>query len=114
MESLYHRDVFVPDWLIASTETVEVNYGAHARKEAFQDRYGVIELPAKIDLSTFEAIEFGVIDGVISKILYRGILDEYRDLCIVLIPGRWFAKTVWVNWWNDTHRTLDASKYQTS
>ncbi|QWT30094.1 hypothetical protein SEA_TUNATARTARE_232 [Streptomyces phage TunaTartare] len=115
-ELLYHFEIALPKGFSAPQQRVRINYGAHARKEAFQDRYGKIKLPGFITLRRFQVIEVGMIDGKVSKILFRGKLDDTRDLCIVLIPGvdnkPWFCKTVWVNLNNDQHRTLDTTRYQ--
>jgi hypothetical protein len=113
-EVLYHSDIFLPDWFTAPTQRVKVDYGHHAKREALIDRYGEIALPAFVNLKRFRVIEVGVINGRVSKILFRGKLDNERDLCIVLIPSGdkpWKAKTVWINLVTDKHRTLDRSRY---
>lgn len=115
METLYHSDIFLPDWFVAPTGRVQVNYGHHAKREALIDRYGKIALPTFVNLRRFRVIEVGVINGRVSKILFRGQLDATRDLCIVLIPNidnrPWKCKTVWTNVRSDQHRTLDHSRY---
>jgi len=117
METLYHSEIFLPDWFTAPTRRVRVSYGSHAKREALIDRYGTIALPAFVNLKRFRVIEVGVINGRVSKILFRGRLDDTRDLCIVLIPKGdrpWRCKTVWTNVRSDLHRTLDASRYATA
>ena len=117
VEVLYHSEIFLPSWFTAPTKRVKVDYGHHARREALADRYGNIALPAFINLRRFRVIEVGVIDGRVSKILFRGKLDDKRDLCIVLIPKGdrpWFAKTCWVNINSDQHKTLNHSRYATA
>jgi hypothetical protein len=118
-ETIYHADLGLPSDFVAPTHRIEISYGAHpdshARAEARADRYGEIRLPKTLSLKRMKVIEVGVEDGRISKILFRGRLDETRDLCIVLIPKGnkpWFAKTAWVNTTEDTHKTLDKSRYQ--
>lgn len=111
---LYHSSIRLPEGFTAPSQRVSIDYGSHARSEAFADRYGKIALPATIPLSMFEVIEVGIEGGRVKKILFRGHIDSTRDLCIVLIPnanGPWFCKTVWVNLRSDLHRTLDRSKY---
>ncbi|AVD99363.1 hypothetical protein SEA_BILLNYE_191 [Streptomyces phage BillNye] len=113
-EVLYHSDIFLPGWFTAPTRRVKVDYGHHAKREALADRYGEIALPAYVNLKRFRVIEVGVINGRVSKILFRGKLDNERDLCIVLIPrgdNPWRCKTVWVNLNSDKHKTLDRSRY---
>lgn len=85
-------------------------YGDHARFEAQVDRYGKIALPKTLDLSKMKVIEVEVIDGRVTKILFRGSLDATRDLCIVLTSDM-YVKTVWVNLKSDNHRTLNRAKY---
>lgn len=117
-EKLYHTEIGLPEGFQKPVGRVRVSYGKHARKEAFQDRYGVIKLPSFINLRRFRVIEVGMTEGKVSKILFRGTLDETRDLCIVLMPtsmeGVWFAKTCWTNITSDSHRTLDTSRYQSA
>ena len=108
---LYHKDVYMPTGLKLPTGTMLLEYGGHARREAFEDRYGKIDLPTAIDFSQFEVIEVETQGKNVTKVLYRGTLDSRRDLCIVIIPKRRFVKTVWVNLKSDKHRTLDTTKY---
>ncbi|AXH49335.1 hypothetical protein HWB76_gp065 [Streptomyces phage Blueeyedbeauty] len=116
-ELLYHFEIGLPEGFQKPEQRVRINYGRHARKEAFQDRYGRIKLPSFVTLGRFQVIEVGMVGDKVSKILFRGRLDETRDLCIVLIPGvdnqPWFCKTVWVNKNNDKHKTLDTTRYET-
>lgn len=115
-EKLYHSEIGLPEGFEKPMERIVINYGTHARKEAFQDRYGRVRLPKTLRLARMRVIEVGMIDGRVSKILFRGRLDDHRDLCIVLIPGidnwPWFCKTVWINLSNDNHRTLDTTRYE--
>jgi hypothetical protein len=109
--ALYHSDVYMPQGLKLPSGTMLLEYGSHARREAMSDRYGHIKLPTSIKFEDYKVIEVEVINGKVQKVLYRGKLDEKRDLCIVIMPAKRFVKTVWVNLNNDKHRTLDASKY---
>lgn len=114
METLFHSDLGLPKGFVPPTARVEINYGSHSRAEAMADRYGEIRLPKTLSLSRMKVIEVGVEDGRVSKILFRGRLDETRDLCIVLIPNGnkpWRCKTVWINLNTDQHKTLDKSRY---
>ncbi|QOI67595.1 hypothetical protein SEA_BEUFFERT_227 [Streptomyces phage Beuffert] len=114
-ELLYHFEIGLPEDFQKPEQRVRINYGRHARKEAFQDRYGRIQLPNFITLANFQVIEVGMVNGQVSKILFRGKLDDMRDLCIVLIPRvdnqPWFCKTVWVNKNDDKHKTLNRDRY---
>lgn len=114
-ERLYHVEIGFPAGFQRPTERVAINYGQHARRESMQDRYGNIPLPKGLRLARFTVIEIGMVGNTVSKILFRGRLDERRDLCIVLIPNGdkpWFCKTVWVNVRTDKHNTLNVAKYE--
>ena len=108
--ALYHTQIGFPAWYKAPTFVVEPKYGNHARFEAQVDRYGKINLPKTLNLANFKPIEIEVINGLITKTLFRGTLDATRDLCIVL-DRTGFVKTCWVNLKTDLHRTLDRTKY---
>jgi hypothetical protein len=107
---LYHAEIGLPKWFKAPTATVTPRYGNHARFEAQVDRYGKITLPRTIDLSKMQVIEVEVLEGRVTKILFRGTLDATRDLCIVLTADM-YVKTCWINLKSDTHKTLNKSKY---
>jgi hypothetical protein len=116
VEKLYHKEIGFPAGFRAPRDLVMVAYSGHALNSAKDDRYGEMFLPDRMRLSDFEVIEIGIIGRRVSKILFRGELDDDRDLCIVLIPnGRspWRCKTVWINERSDAHKTLNASKYET-
>ena len=49
----------------------------------------------------------------IVKIVYRKQLNQKLDLCLVVMVQQSLVKTIWLNEANDTHRTLDRSKYAT-
>lgn len=115
-EKLYHTEIGFPAGFKAPQQRIRISYGSHARMESLRDRYGLIRLPNTLRLHRMRVIEVGMVDGKVSKILFRGRLDDKRDLCIVLIPGvdnnPWKCKTVWVNLNSDKHRTLDTSRYE--
>lgn len=108
--ALYHAEIGFPKGFKAPTGKATPKYGNHSRFEAQCDRYGHIELPKTIDLGKMKVIEIEVLNGKVAKALFRGSLDETRDLCIVLQPDG-FVRTCWVNLKTDTHRTLDRTKY---
>lgn len=113
-DGLYHAEVGLPERYRHPACRVVIQYSQHALREARRDRYGMMELPDFVDLSTYRTVEVEVTSGRVSKLVVRGALDEYRDIVFVLIPkaGKpWFVKTVWVNLNSDTHRTLDRSRY---
>lgn len=92
---------------------IDLNYSNHALQAANNDRYGNIDLPDSVDTNKAKLIELEVVNNrYLSKIVYRMEYDSEYDICIVIIPERWFVKTVWLNRKSDKHRTLDRSKYQ--
>lgn len=109
---LYHSDIRLPDGFRTPVSTVAVKYSRHAERAAQNDRYGKIDLPTSLDLSTGKVIEVGVEGGKVVKVLFRFPYTRRCDLCIVLCPGRpAFCKTVWLNERTDKHVSLDRSKY---
>lgn len=113
-ETLYHTEIGLPSWFKMPGQRVKLDYGNHARQEAMQDRYGQVKLPPILNLRRLKVIEVGVIDGKVSKILFRGHHDKMHDVCFVLIPrgkNPWTVKTVWLNRKDDIHRTLDKARY---
>lgn len=108
---LYHTEIRLPANFFPPQQTVRVTYSGHALKAATNDRYGQMELPEFLPLKSGKVIEVGMENGRVAKILFRFDYDESLDMCIVLVPGQWFAKTVWYNEKNDKHTTLDRSKY---
>lgn len=113
METLYHADIFIPEWFTMPTERVRLEWSQHARKAAWEERYGRIPTFQTIPLSQFSLIELGVRDGAVSKIVVRGHYDSARDVIFVLCPEdtHYFVKTVWMNLRSDEHKSLDRSRY---
>ncbi len=113
-ERLYHSSIRLPDGFVAPTGKVELRWTSHAKSEAVKDRYAAIPEFKALTLKRFQVIEVGVTNGRVSKIVFRGRLDDTNDVVIVLIPNGskpWTVKTCWINRKTDTHRTLDNSKY---
>ena len=113
METLYHSEIFIPEWFVMPTERATLRWGKHARHAAWEERYGRIPTFESIPLSQFSLIELGVQNGKVSKIVVRGHYDERRDVIFVLVPddGYYFVKTVWSNLRTDKHKSLDRSRY---
>jgi len=116
-ETLYHMELGFPSTFVKPSGRKELDYGSHAMSATLDDRYGRIPVLNSINVDKLQMVELGVDSGSgrVSKIVYRGHLDEERDMCIVVIPKppgqKWFVKTVWINLRSDQHRTLDESKY---
>lgn len=113
-ETLYHKDIGFPSNLTLPktfNNVTRVRYSQHAKDEASHDRYGDITLPNIIDFRKGETIEIGVRDKEITKIVIRFPHDKEKDIVMVVNPSDGFVRTVWFNMKNDTHNTLDKSKY---
>lgn len=113
-ETLYHSEIRLPDGFRSPGQRVELSWTRHADSERTKDRYAEIPKFRSLTLKRFKVIEVGMIAGKVSKIVFRGRLDDTNDVVIVLIPNGnrpWTVKTCWINKANDSHKTLDRSKY---
>lgn len=113
-ETLWHSDIMLPTGFVAPVQKVSLRWTDHAKAECNKDRYAVIPQFKALTLKRFRVIEVGMAAGKVSKIVFRGRLDETNDIVIVLIPNGdrpWTVKTAWVNRSNDAHKTLDRSRY---
>ena len=113
-ERRYHADIGFPDdvkfpdgfsWIF------EPRYSNHARAAAEDDRYGKVYLPHRVDLRKGKTIEIGVTGRVITTIVHRFPYDDKLDLVMAIMPDNNFVKTVWFNEKNDTHGSLNRSRY---
>ena len=96
------------------TARVSLNWTRHADSARTNDRYGIIPKVDTIPLSCFSVVEVGVENNKVCKIVVRGHWTKDLDVVFVLIPNAclpWTVKTVWINERNDSHKTLDRSKY---
>jgi len=111
--NLYHVDIGLPEGFALPARIVNLYWTRHATNARYTDRYGNIpELPV-LDLSACNVIEVGLEGKRVRKVVVRTPFDTFNDLVLVLIPdaGAWTVKTVWFNECNDTHKTLDRSRY---
>lgn len=111
---LYHCEIRLPDGFVAPTQRVELVWTRHADMARMDDRYCEIPRFRTATLRRLKVVEVGVESNKISKILFRGRLDDDYDVCMVLIPNGvkpWIVKAVWVNRNSDSHSTLDRTKY---
>lgn len=109
-DGLYHRDIYIPK-VKFSDKNYPVSYGKHALEAAETDRYGLIKLPKTVNMINVQIIEIEIKYSRIEKVLIRMPYNNHLDLCMVIIPDRFFVKTVWLNAHDDKHKTLDESKY---
>lgn len=111
---LYHADIRLPDGFRLPSRQVELEWSKHALRAARDDRYGLIDPYPVLDLSYCRTIEVEMDGRKVTKLVLRAKWDNDHDIVYVVIPNArnpWFVKTVWMNHRDDTHRTLDRSKY---
>ena len=116
MTKLYHVDVYMPEWFTDPCWLGNVTYSQHALNASKTDRYGIIDLPTKIDYGhgTIIEVETDIIncrERVIKQVWRIPYGDDVRDL-IIVVTSSGFVKTVWFNLKGDKHKTLDRSKYE--
>lgn len=109
-DGLYHKDIYIPKLTFHKVDVV-LNYTYHAIAAAENDRYGRIELPETINFNLTEIVELEIVNGKVFKFVARMHHDTKNDLVLVVLADGYRVKTVWLNRKNDTHRTLDRSKY---
>lgn len=114
----YHRDVGFPPHFLPPLGTFRLKYRGHAIKAAREDRYGDLSglLPQTLDVAKAKLIEVETgPDGRAEKLVYRTPATKLHDLVLVVLVDKspWEVKTVWANRRDDTHRTLDRTKYAT-
>lgn len=111
---LYHSDIRLPEGFRLPARVVTLKWTRHAESARHNDRYGEIPSIPLVDLAQCRVIEVGMEGRKVRKVVVRTALDADNDIIFVLIPAGldpWVVKTVWINRWDDTHRTLDHSKY---
>lgn len=112
----FHKDIGFPAGWQPPSGVRDVTYSRHAREEADADRYGSIQQLSRVNLDQMELIELKINARTkqVYRFLYRGKLDEDRDVCLVLQPigkGKWMVVTNWINERNDAHRSLRREEY---
>ncbi len=133
---LFHRDIGIPARLVDlwDCRAWKLTYSQHALQAVLTDRYGLPKkMPKEIVFArshVFEVEEVAtevrdckVVASKVSRVCIRISSDECdfvgpipnMDLCLCLVqgnrPGERIVTTCWFNERNDTHATLDASKY---
>ena len=96
-------------------KSFRLNYSGHAKRSCLEDRYGIISKPpfqatiTKENLIELETNQFG---GPVKAVI-RLPYDSKFDVVLAIIPDFNVAtvKTLWLNESNDSHFTLDKSKY---
>ena len=113
---LFHYQLGFPKDAKLRFGTLNLSWTKHALSECSADRYGIINPPQTLDTNTAQVIEAEITrkpNGSLytEKVVYRLPYTEKKDMVIVVIPSSGRVKTVWINVRNDTHKTLDESKY---
>jgi hypothetical protein len=116
--ALYHREKGFPPHFQPPLGTFRLRYGGHALRAAREDRYGDLSnlLPQALDVSKARLIEVETGPrGTAEKLVYRLPATKLVDLVLVVNVDKspWGVRTVWGNRRDDTHRTLDLSRYCT-
>jgi hypothetical protein len=94
----------------------ELIYTNHAKREAEQEpKGGRIPLPSELDFGQVRLIEVEQDDYGLkpNKFVVRTGLDDKRDLIMAVLDedGEIVVKSVWANWKNDNHSTLNKGRY---
>jgi hypothetical protein len=116
MSKLYHKDIFLPPQAVKrALGHYRLTFSAHASRACADDRYGRI-IPANfLRVEPNNIIEMEVAGNDLPvKVVCRLPYDNRNDICIVALiieSGSALCKTLWLNRKDDTHRTLDRSKY---
>ena len=116
--ALYHKEVYWPKRIEKKLPfgVIELVYTNHAIKEANSDRYGNIQLPNSVDMSSVSFFEAEEKDrnNRLDKVVFRVKMNQDADLIVVGIPQgkRLVVKTVWLNVNSDSHATLRKERYE--
>lgn len=110
---LYHADIRLPVGFRLPARLVELSWTRHADNARASDRYGEIPRIPVVNLGECRTVEVGLEGRRVRKVVVRTTLDAFNDLILVLVPGpaAWTVKTVWINEKNDSHKTLNRSRY---
>ncbi len=111
---LYHYQIYMPPKFNPKVGTVVLQYGPHALRAANTDRYGAVRLDSTLNTNRALCVEVELIDGQVTKLVYRISYSAALDLVLVVSPkmGHFFVRTVWLQEKSDVHATLDVSRYE--
>ena len=116
-DGLYHKNLGLPRGAaVLWAGCLKLQYSRHAQNESNRDRYGAVPLYPEVEFESADVVEIEIRQGQPVKAVLRFPLDDSKlDIVYVLTcpeHGQAFVRTVWFNQAQDTHRTLDASKYR--
>lgn len=111
--ALYHSEIYVPESVRRQFPALPIalKYSYHAIEASTTDRYGSMPQLNKIDPAKATVIEAETDNGKLIKLVYRTRLNNFLDVCVVVLIATGFVKTVWFNAHNDQHVTLNTFKY---
>lgn len=117
--TLYHKDIYMPKFLrnISFTEIKIdcISYHAYGEYIKEVDKFNIkFLIPATVEVNSNNIIEAEIFDGVVEKLVIRNYLTDLLDLVLVICKNNHkgvVLKTLWINKNDDTHKTLDKSKY---
>ena len=89
----------------ASTRVFFPKYSKHAVDASKSDRYGLINLPNRVEFNGKNIFEIELNNEKIEKYGIRISYNEKLDLILIANPDG-FIRTVWFNDKTDTHKTL--------
>lgn len=94
----------------------EIVLSRHAKDRVLTKNIDINKIPSKLKFRNHDVIEIEVDETLtLKKIVVRMHYDEQRDMVVVLYTGAGVLKlaTVWLNYKDDKHDTLDVSLYCT-
>ena len=107
---IYHKEIGFPRGYTKPVGKKPTLLSRHAKDRSAEKGFVI---PENVEMNDFDVIEIEMFAGKVTKMVIRGEYDNYDDICIVVVPkgNAFFVKTAWLNAWDDTHKTLDVSKY---
>lgn len=119
-DGTYHRDIALPAGaarLFAGVFRLELSH--HAIHAAAEDKYGMPKLNRTLTVKEADVVEVTFFNSRPVKATIRVPYTKELDLVFVVFTPveisplpTLLAKTAWLNRTDDTHKTLDRSKFQ--
>jgi hypothetical protein len=104
--AVYHKDIGLPKEFEKPKPGMLLRYGKHAKDRSEEKN---VPLPTVMP-KEFTIIEVEMTKYRVEKWVIRFETVTDYDVVMVVQPDG-FVRTTWPNRWDDTHRTLDKSKY---
>jgi hypothetical protein len=109
---LYHKDIGFPASLRIPEGIVNLWYSGHAKDRIVGKYKGQLILPTFIKITKNNTVEVSTENNiVVNKLLVRTDYDNKKDICVVLNPDTGKVITLWINYKNDKHESLNRTKY---